>query len=375
MMYTHSSPEPEAEDDFAALKPRLQRSIDRAFDRAVEGAPSRIYTDAEQPSPSKRRKIGQKVEAPAAMDSGGGGDDDGGGFLPPDEEEAGGGFLPPGDGNDDGDGGGFVVDETEGPSSGVAKTQPVSSGPTHIPLSLVPRALQILDLPQDPDVLNIFRQAASGWRTLDHHADQEDGVSRKDWRAVCAVLMADPRDTGMERASQSSSAVFSEREMEAEGSDDGDDDDERDESPVEGNDDDYGESESNDEDDDDDDEEYEARSAKRGAAARKTRSAKRGGQKSPSLSEPDQGPVQLTARQRKECLKAFALFFPDFADDKVNLVKQRILIKDVARVAKMLKEKLATEEILEMLEAFSTSPDKSMSLADFEQMMMVTHSV
>lgn len=31
--------------------------------------------------------------------------------------------------------------------------------------------------------------------------------------------------------------------------------------------------------------------------------------------------------------------------------------------------------MLEMLEAFSTSPDKSLNLSDFEQMCMVTHLV
>lgn len=35
----------------------------------------------------------------------------------------------------------------------------------------------------------------------------------------------------------------------------------------------------------------------------------------------------------------------------------------------------ARSQILEMLEAFSTLPDKSMNLADFEQMMIVTKLV
>ena len=67
------------------------------------------------------------------------------------------------------------------------------------------------------------------------------------------------------------------------------------------------------------------------------------------------------------------------------------MIKDITRVADLLKENLKTEEvcalhltvafltqvikILEMLGAFSTSPDKSMNLADFERMMVLTKLV
>ncbi|KAG8862952.1 hypothetical protein FRB96_000372 [Tulasnella sp. 330] len=374
MMYTNSSPDPEGEDDFAALRPRVQRLIDHAFDRAVKAAPNRAATDTQKPSSNKRRIAPfEDPDVPASID------DDGGGFLPPEEE--GGGFLPSDDDNDPS--GGFMVgenDETVSREDSHTQTS-IPPGPTHIPISLIPRALQILDLPQDPDVLSIFQQAASGWGG--QHIDQEDGVSLKDWRAVCAVLLADPRDTGMERPSQSSSAPFSDEEMDAEQDEDEDNDEdendaERAESPAEGNDGDYAESDEGGysvaEDDDGDEDEYrvDGRPSKRGSVARKTRSSKRSDRRSASASPADQGPIQLTARQRNECLKAFALFFPDFADDKANLIKQRILIRDVARIAKLLKERLATEEILEMLEAFSTSPDKSMGLTDFEQMMMVT---
>jgi len=51
---------------------------------------------------------------------------------------------------------------------------------------------------------------------------------------------------------------------------------------------------------------------------------------------------------------------------------QKIMIKDVTRVANLLKEKIKAEEIIEMLDAFSTSPDKSMNLQDFARMMIAT---
>jgi len=51
------------------------------------------------------------------------------------------------------------------------------------------------------------------------------------------------------------------------------------------------------------------------------------------------------------------------------------MIKDVARVANLLSIKLKTEEILEMLEAFSTSPDKSIDLSAFQSLVMTLRLV
>jgi len=50
-------------------------------------------------------------------------------------------------------------------------------------------------------------------------------------------------------------------------------------------------------------------------------------------------------------------------------------MRDIIRVAELLKEKIKAEEITEMLAAFSTVPDISMSLADFERMMVVAGMV
>jgi hypothetical protein len=96
---------------------------------------------------------------------------------------------------------------------------------------------------------------------------------------------------------------------------------------------------------------------------------------------------QLSTKQKAECREDFARFFPDVPDTELD--RQKIMIKDVTRVANLLKEKIKAEEvsllylpvffaegislqIVEMLEAFSTSLDKSMNLQDFERMMIVT---
>jgi len=51
------------------------------------------------------------------------------------------------------------------------------------------------------------------------------------------------------------------------------------------------------------------------------------------------------------------------------------MIADIQRVAKLLKEKITAEDMLEMLDVFSTSPDKSMGLEDFERMMVAAKLV
>jgi len=76
----------------------------------------------------------------------------------------------------------------------------------------------------------------------------------------------------------------------------------------------------------------------------------------------------LTARQQKTCLTTFALFFPEASEQ--DLPFQRIMIKDIQRVAKLLGEKIKAEDVVEMVNMFSTSADKSMSLDDFGRMMV-----
>ena len=49
------------------------------------------------------------------------------------------------------------------------------------------------------------------------------------------------------------------------------------------------------------------------------------------------------ATLRQDLRHTFALFFPDVSDDKLDT--QRIMIKDIVRVAALLKEKITAEEV------------------------------
>lgn len=253
--------------------------------------------------------------------------------------------------------GGFIADE--GGTSDHGRH-------THIPLSLIPTALQILDLPpDDEDVLSVFQNAASGWgehkrgrgHELGRGLNQEDGVlvSRKDWRAVCAALLdtgADDRDdVHMDGDGLvDRSPTRSDRPEEAP-SDSGEEYVQSDggESDVEVG--------------DDSDDEYRdggggfVKSKKTRPARGGTRASSGKGRQARSIGESDEeerGSEHrgLTARQKKECRAAFSLFFPDVRDDELD--KQRIRIKDITRIAKLLKEKVTAEEVSAYFGRFCT---------------------
>ncbi|RPD76482.1 hypothetical protein L226DRAFT_377837 [Lentinus tigrinus ALCF2SS1-7] len=203
-------------------------------------------------------------------------------------------------------------------------------------------------------------------------APRDPIVSRKDWRAVCAALL----DTGPSDADTPASDVHAHPEGAVDALEDLSDLTADSAEEYVGS----GGTESGSDDSDDDYQEGGFVSAKKigaksGAArAQHTRTSKpvKGRTlKSSSASDEeseDGKRTRLTARQKQECRSTFALFFPDVTDE--DLDRQRIRMNDITRVAKLLKEKISTEETVEMLEAFSTAPDKSMSLADFECMMV-----
>ena len=210
-----------------------------------------------------------------------------------------------------------------------------------IPLSVIPRALEILDLPpDDEDVLTVLRNAASGWnsgaRRNEGHdvlADEGGVVSRKDWRAVCAALLGGTEDEMSEKHDSDSAADSNGTDSADEyvGSDGVDSDSGRG-AGSEGQ---------------DSDEEYVDRprtgpnkgGQRRAGGARKTRS---GGRRARSPVQ-GHGEQTLTTRQRRECRAAFALFFPDAGDKELE--QQRIGIRDISRVAALLKEKISAEEV------------------------------
>ncbi|KAJ3524148.1 hypothetical protein NM688_g8610 [Phlebia brevispora] len=293
--------------------------------------------------------------------------------------------------------GGFIVDDDEeGGRTSQSSADEDSRDPpayTHMPLRLIPAAMRVLRMsrPDDPDNLNMFRRAAMGYKKLSV-PDSELQVSRSDFRAIVAGMLDPDQDArrdanGVVRRAYSpwaensdellgvvnysdidfGAALSSDEDSDDEDSDDGDSEDEyevSDEAMSE----------------DDSDDEYQAggstRAPGKGKSTART-SARRSGRKrrrdessdsAPYLDTEDEGPKRITLRQQEECRRTWALFFPDVPDDHLDI--QRIMIKDISRVADLLKEKITTEQIIEMLDAFSTSPDKSMSLSDFEQMMV-----
>jgi hypothetical protein len=184
---------------------------------------------------------------------------------------------------------------------------------TKILLSSIPRALLLLDIPpDDPEILAVFRNAASGWSR--RGSVGEEAVSRQDWRAVCAVLLEGEEDEGEKTGGESEqSQGFRDTEDEYEGG-------------------------------------YEASVGDDDEYIDLPKSKSKGKQKmrqpvsSPGiLSSDHSSPRPLTALQKRECRKVYGLFFPGVLDGELD--GKKIMIKDITRVANELKEKIQAEEV------------------------------
>ncbi|KAJ6570357.1 hypothetical protein B0H10DRAFT_2108413 [Mycena sp. CBHHK59/15] len=217
---------------------------------------------------------------------------------------------------------------TEMPSSGGGFISEPSSGggffpeATQIPLSAIPTALHLLDLPPDDEqVLLVFKNAAAGWASATNKPEeigeassssaQELFVSRDDWRSVCAVLLehhaeeyADSDGDAVGEPPEPRSASDSDEYRDPDGGSDSSAD------------------------------EYIEGPRRRGTRARRARS---------SSASSDGSPKKLTARQQRACLETFALFFPSASASE--LPKQRIMIKDIQRVTKLIGDKLKADEV------------------------------
>ena len=196
--------------------------------------------------------------------------------------------------------------------------------PLQIPLTLIPAALQYLDLPpDDPEVCSIFRNAASGWSSSSPNIGRNElYVSRDDWRAVCAVLLEhdDEDDEGPLDSLPRAQIPGSSEEDEEEGGSYRESDYDSAESTT-----------------GDLDEEY----IEGGTSSRKP-----GGHRKAellSLSAKTLATQKLTPQQRRTCLDAFALFFPDASPSELS--EKKIMMKDIQRVAGLLKEKIKAEEV------------------------------
>ena len=344
---------------FAALPRALQRRIDDAFGRAIDKTSSR-----------KRRKLNDDGHYEQYASGGFIPDDSmGGGFMPSDsstleggfvldELEIGGGFIV----DDDDDGGGFIPEPSPpraGPYSFTIQVdqdsdvQGEESSPdsdSHIPLSLIPTALQILDLPPDDEqVLLVFKNAASGWtsgpastrRSLGSAGTAEEAVSLRDWRAVCSVLLEPGVQDGGVNDEDNGIGQDGVRQMSDELAEDSG-----------GSSEEYIESDPGGDSDDQyqDDDNYSDTQAKRSTRRRSTRANK-------GFDESDGEDIEakknrpLTTRQKETSRQAFALFFPSSAD--TGLEDQRITISDLVRVSKELNEKITYDQVSRFPSDFS----------------------
>lgn len=317
-------------------------------------------------------------------------DDGSGGFL---VDDTAGGFIP------EDNAGGFSLDDevdianyslggsttglgasgTHSPSSESDNADNNSAGHAKfITVDRIPGALVSLGLPpDDPDILRVFENASSGWASDDpsRRRQQDVGdvahekrVSKRDWRAVCTVLLVDApaEDHTTSGPSHVREDIDERSDIYLTSDDDELDDD----------------SSAFDEDEDDDN--Y-GRSSRK--SSRKVRTDR---------DDEDNEEPPLDEYQLAETRRAFGLFLDAVQDSSSSarpLQDRRIGIREVEGAAKLLKEKLTAEDvsgyisamdlhslccadqILEMLEMFSTSPDKTLGMADFERMMRATHLV
>ncbi|KAJ3517528.1 hypothetical protein NLJ89_g446 [Agrocybe chaxingu] len=300
-----------SESLFFTLPKHVQRAIDEAFDATIK--------------PNQVSKANRRTPTSTSNNAALGG----GGFLI-EEPVSGGGFLVEDD-NEDGSNAEDVL--------------------AQIPLELIPAALQRLDLPpDDDDVLAVFKNAASGWTSSSIRPSQgsssheETYVSRSDWRSVCAVLLENnPKEDDAERGVPM----------------DEDDDD--------GASDEYIEEQLSSEEDLSGEASSEEYMEGPGNSRLQTRARKRARVSSPIANSSVDKLQKLSSRQRQTCLATFSLFFEGVPSEE--LMNQKIMIKDLQRATKLLNEKLKADEMVEMLEMFSTLPDKSMSFDDFCRMM------
>ena len=323
----------EADPSYSVLPARLRRRIDRAFDNTIIEAGHSNHVSEPEPS-RKRRKVEQSPTAP-------------GGFIVDDLVPAAGGFVV----DDEPAAGDFLPDDAGTRTSESSEDEDVPAHPTHthIPLSLIPSALQLLDLqPDDEDVLSVFQNAASGWegRSRAGKDDQVLSVSRKDWRAVCAALLDTSGGDGGDDGGQSGTVTDAAVDKNSE--DEDEDEPERLED-SEGSGEEYVDSEEAVSDGEDaEDSDYQDGGFLRSKAKAKVSPNSKGVKRrtrvaSDSESSEDVRSIRITARQRAECRKVFALFFPEVSDE--DLAFQRIMIKDISRVAAILKEKITAEEV------------------------------
>ncbi|KAF9488841.1 hypothetical protein BDN71DRAFT_1435834 [Pleurotus eryngii] len=287
-------------------------------------------------------------------------------------------------------GGGFIVEDAV-----IDEAQGDTAASARIPLASIPAALELLDLPpNDRQILAVFRDAAESDDeddAVEYGANgKETSVSRSQWRAVCAVLLEgssspsssspsppshsspprqrEERKTRPRRSKAAYSPISAVHPADADTYDSGDDSEPYVASDNSDHDLEQDKDQYDVDDGDDSDDEYTGPAASTSKLSRSTKAAKAATTKSPkkSLSGPNAVP------DSEASLDAFALFFPSIPRDSDELKAKKIMLKDLQAAMKSAGEKYKADDLKEMLDLFSTSPDKSISFADFENVMAAT---
>lgn len=315
------------------ISPNTLASIDHALNRAVQEAKQEIAGGVERPV--KRRRVSRE----------------------PPEEPAGGFVVEENGENFNEDNGGFVTDGIA--AEEVSDDHFRGNEESHIPLSLVPRALQILDLnPSDQDTLSVFANAAEQPSPSDSRAwsrneegDLEEVVARKDFRAVCAVLLPETFATTTESGRNNMMQMSVPQ------------------SPLSS----LGESSDAFEDAETSEDEYVPEGLKKRGKLVKARSPNKSkkvvGEGEPrsarikssrKIAHQGSDPQELTSRQKRDALTAFSLFFPELRGEEPDehvLMERRLGIRDIADAASLIKEKLKAEEVYSSLSPPAMRPD------------------
>jgi hypothetical protein len=278
----------------------FQSRIDDAFYRALSNASSR-------PVPAN--------DAP-------------GGFVLDNDDELPGGFLPP-----------------SPPAIALeSRFEPGDDQSSYMPLSRIPYALQLLDLPpDDEEVLSVFRNAATGWgddqpssrqtvrarsstTTSDDNDVAEERVSLRDWRAVCNALMDAGEDEDDMGDDEDPDVACEYPSSELEESSGGSSDEYRitNTRSRKGS--------------------RKSTSAAVPDSTRRTRAKKTQSGATRRQSSPSQTTgADITPRQRRECLQTFLLFFPGVPEEVAK--DRRLGVREVNAAATVLNENIKTEEV------------------------------
>ncbi|CAE6444449.1 unnamed protein product [Rhizoctonia solani] len=397
-----------ADDEFATLKPSLRRVIDTAFLKLSRRAKSTHGPLRKKP----------RLEDPES--------DEEGGFVKDDQDEQGKSFN----------------NQLYISLNGLLSESSVFHLDTQI-LDLASLCFQMLDLPpDDEDVMNVFRNAATGWesrtgvpRRRGSESDEEVSVdkdaglsvSREDWRAVCAVLLGqkeeeeedneeeeEPPKKRMKKSVRKTERKQPERRVtrgqtrtatkqatpkkiiEAEDSDEGGGflvEDEEGGGFVPGSDDEQAgflppsDEEMENAQDGSDSDRYsddDASSVSEFGSPTRPKPTRSRTKKDELEVDVDAGldddwendmPRSLTVRQLKEAKLAFALFFPSVDANDSSLNTRRLGTKEVEEAAKALKENLSSNNIIEMLNMFSSAPDGSIGLEEFGRMAVMARLI